>query len=186
MAATLDAHKQMVQANAAELYCEVTDSGPAVLFVAGGTGDSGHFHRVKPELADGFTIITFDRRGCSRSPRPRDWSATSLAEWADDTAAPVKALGLGRVTVFGTSLGATTTIELLISHSEVVRSAILHEPVIWTVTPAYYEARGHAAAYAREGERWQQAVSAAMASGGVPAALEAFFVPIIGRPRSGA
>ncbi len=180
MAAILDVHKQMVQANGAELYCEVSGSGPAVLFVAGGTGDSGHFDRIKPELADEFTIITFDRRGCSRSPRPRGWSATSMAEWADDTAALVKALGLGRVTVFGTSLGATTTIELLICHSEVVRSAILHEPVIWTVTQAHYEARGQAAIYADEAGRWQQAVGAAMASGGVRAALEAFFVPIIG------
>ncbi len=180
MAAILDVHKQMVQANGVELYCEVCGSGPAVLFVAGGTGDSGHFDRVKPELAEEFTIITFDRRGCSRSPRPPGWSATSLAEWADDTAALVKALGFGRVTVFGTSLGATTTIELLIRHPEVVRSAVLHDPVIWPVTQAYYEARGQAAAYADAGARWQQAVSAAMASGGVRAGLEAFFVPIIG------
>ena len=180
MAAILDVQKQMVQASGAELYCEVCGSGPAVLFVAGGSGDSGHFDRVKPELADDFTIITFDRRGCSRSPRPPGWTTTSLAEWADDAAALVDALALGRVTVFGTSLGATTTIELLIRHSEVVRSAILHEPVIWTVTQAYYEARGQAAAYASEGERWQRAVGAAMASGGVRAALKAFFVPIIG------
>ena len=180
MATTLDVHKQMVQANGAELYCEFSGSGPAVLFVSGGTGDSGQFDRVKPELADEFTIITFDRRGCSRSPRPPGWTATSLAEWADDAAALVDALALGPVTVFGTSLGATTTIELLIRHPVLARAAILHEPVIWTVTQAYYEARGQAAAYADQAGRWQKAVSAAMASGGVRAALEAFFVPIVG------
>lgn len=180
MAATLDVHKQMVQANGAELYCEVTGAGPAVLFVAGGTGDSGHFDRVKPELADEFTIITFDRRGCSRSPRPRGWNATSMAEWADDTAALVKALGLGQVTVFGTSLGADITIELLLRHPELVRYAILHEPVIWPVMQAYYEARGQAAEYAEAVERQQQAVRAAMASGGARAALEANFLPIVG------
>ncbi len=180
MAAILDVHKQMVQANGVALYCEVAGSGPAVLFVAGGSGDSGHFDRVKPELTHDFTIITFDRRGCARSPRPHGWSATSLAEWADDTAALVNVLGLGRVTVFGTSLGATTTIELLIRHPEVAHSAIAHEPVIWTVTQAYYEARGQAAAYAEEAGRWQQAVSEAMAAGGARAALEAFFVPMIG------
>ncbi len=180
MAAILDVHKQMVQANGVDLYCEVCGSGPAVLFVAGGTGDSGHFDRVKPELAEEFTIITFDRRGCSRSPRPPGWSATSLAEWADDTAALVKALGLGRVTVFGTSLGATTTIELLIRDPEVVRSAILHDPVIWSATQAYYEARGQGAAYAAGLERQRQTVAAAMASGGARAAMEANFVPVIG------
>ena len=54
----IDVHKQMVRANGAELYCEVSGSGPTVLFITGGTGGSGHFDRVKPELADEFTIIT--------------------------------------------------------------------------------------------------------------------------------
>jgi pimeloyl-ACP methyl ester carboxylesterase len=180
MAAIIDVHKQMAQANGAELYCEVSGAGPAVLFVAGGTGDSGHFDRVKPALTDEFTIITFDRRGCSRSPSPTGWSATSMAEWADDTAALVKALGLERVAVFGTSLGADVTIELLLRHPDVVRAAVLHEPLIYPATQAYYEARGQAAAYAQAGERHQQAVSSALASGGARAALEANFVPIIG------
>jgi pimeloyl-ACP methyl ester carboxylesterase len=180
MAAIIDVHKQMVQANGAELYCEVSGSGPTVLFITGGTGDSGHFDRIKPELADEFTIITFDRRGCSRSPRPAGWSATSMAEWADDTAALLKALGLGPVTVFGTSLGADITLELLLRHPAVARAAVLHEPLIYPVTQAYYEARGQAAVYAQGAERHQEAVSAAMASGGARAALEANFVPIIG------
>jgi alpha-beta hydrolase superfamily lysophospholipase len=36
----------------------------------GATGDAGHFERLAKLLADGFTVVTYDRRGNGRSPRP--------------------------------------------------------------------------------------------------------------------
>jgi len=50
-----------------DLYHEVRGHGPAVLFIAGATGDAGHYTRVAERLADEFTVITYDRRGNSRS-----------------------------------------------------------------------------------------------------------------------
>jgi pimeloyl-ACP methyl ester carboxylesterase len=60
----------------------------------GATGDAGHFERLAELLADEFTVITYDRRGNGRSPRPPGWDATSAEEQADDAAALLEALGL--------------------------------------------------------------------------------------------
>jgi pimeloyl-ACP methyl ester carboxylesterase len=48
-----------------------------VLLILGATGDSGHFHGLVDLLADEYTVVTYDRRGNGRSPRPRGWNTTS-------------------------------------------------------------------------------------------------------------
>jgi pimeloyl-ACP methyl ester carboxylesterase len=52
----------------AELYYEVRGRGPAVLLIAGATGDAGHFEQAADVLASEHTVITYDRRGNSREP----------------------------------------------------------------------------------------------------------------------
>ncbi len=181
MATIISAQKQLVHANGTDLYCEVRGTGPAVLFIAGGTGDSGHFDRVAPLLADEFTIVTYDRRGAARSSRPAGWTTTSMKEQADDAAALAEALGVIPVGVFGTSLGASITLELLIRHPLLVRSAVLHEPYVATVSREFYAARGLAAQYDEGSRLWMQSVEAAMASHGARGGIEAFFLPIVGQ-----
>jgi pimeloyl-ACP methyl ester carboxylesterase len=57
--------------NSAELYYEVRGAGPPVLLIMGFTGDSGHGETLAELLADEFTVVSYDRRGNGRSPRPR-------------------------------------------------------------------------------------------------------------------
>src|SRR5918911_1990028 len=118
----------VVRANGTALYCETRGSGPAVLFVSGATGDAGHFARVADLLADEFTVVTYDRRGNSRSPRPAGWAATSTEEHADDAAALLRALDLTPAAVYGNSGGAIIATCLLVRPPQVGRGAILHEP----------------------------------------------------------
>jgi pimeloyl-ACP methyl ester carboxylesterase len=99
-----------------------------VLFVAGATGDGGHFDRVAELLSDEFTVLTYDRRGNSRSPRPDGWEGTSTEEHSEDAAVLIEALGIAPVAIFGTSAGAIIGLDLAIRHPELVRGAILHEP----------------------------------------------------------
>src|SRR6185503_14496854 len=94
-----------IEANGTRLYHEVRGRGPAVLFISGATGDAGHFEAVAEQLADELTVVTYDRRGNSRSPRPVGWNATTMEEQADDAAALTRALGISPVAVFGTSDG---------------------------------------------------------------------------------
>src|SRR5215469_7931769 len=88
-------------ANGTTLYYEMEGAGMAVLFVAGSTGDAGNFTRSAVLLADEFMVVTYDRRGNSRSPRPSGWKTTSVAEQADDAAALIEALDLSPAVVFG-------------------------------------------------------------------------------------
>jgi hypothetical protein len=44
------------------------------------TGDAGHHAEVADLLASEFTVVTYNRRGNSRGPRPQGWTATSIDE----------------------------------------------------------------------------------------------------------
>lgn len=121
---------------AIDLYCEVRGEGPAVVLIPGATGDAGHFTKSADILRDEFTVITYDRRGNSRSTQGagNDDVATVRAQ-ADDAAALITACGLDRAVVFGTSGGAIITLELITRHPKVVRGAVVHEPPLISLLP---------------------------------------------------
>jgi len=121
---------------AMELYHEVRGSGPAVLLIPGATGDAGHFTSTAELLSDEFTVITYDRRGNSRSRVTGDPElASRISAQADDAAALITGCGFERAAVFGNSGGATIAIELLTSHPDVVKGAALHEPPLFALFP---------------------------------------------------
>jgi pimeloyl-ACP methyl ester carboxylesterase len=120
----------MIQLAGAELHYEVRGQGPPVLFIMGASGDGGHFAKVAGLLDEDYTVITYDRRGNGRSPRPQGWTTTSPQQQADDAAGLIEALGLGPVAVFGTSSGATFALCLLTRHPDLVTCCVLHEPVL--------------------------------------------------------
>jgi pimeloyl-ACP methyl ester carboxylesterase len=121
---------QIVRANSTDLYRERRGSGPHVLFIAGATGDAGHFEHVAEQLANEFTILTYDRRGNSRSRAPAGWTETSIEEQAADAAGLVSAVGSAPVTVFGTSGGGAIGLELVRRYPDLVVGAVLHEPFL--------------------------------------------------------
>ncbi len=97
-----------------------------MLFVSGASGDAGHWTTVADILADAYTVITYDRRGNSRSPRPPGWNSTTVGEQADDDAALLRGLDLLPAIVFGTSAAAGILADLCLRHPHVLRSAIFH------------------------------------------------------------
>jgi pimeloyl-ACP methyl ester carboxylesterase len=147
--------------NRTKLYHEVRGEGPAVLLIMGMTGDSGHFDALAELLADEFTVVTYDRRGNGRSPRPPGWDTTSPREQADDAAALLAALGLVPAAVYGSSAGANFALSMMLRHPEAVSRAVLHEAVLVRLFDDP-EARAGVTALVRE----------AMQAGGAPAALE--------------
>jgi len=118
-----------VDANGARLYYERRGAGSSVLFISGATGDAGHWTGVADVLASEYTVITYDRRGNSRSPRPAGWTTTTIDEQADDTAALLGALDLAPAIVFGTSAATGVLAAVCLRHPEVLRGAIFHEPL---------------------------------------------------------
>jgi pimeloyl-ACP methyl ester carboxylesterase len=153
----------LIQAGTTKLYHEVRGSGPALL-ITGGTGDAGEWANLAPTLAEECTVVTYDRRGMSRSPRPDGWTATSMAEAADDAAALLRALDLTPAVVVGHSGGASVACGLVARHPEVVRHAVLYEPPLLAVVP--------------DGEALvaglRAVIEQAMAAGGPRHAMEAF------------
>jgi pimeloyl-ACP methyl ester carboxylesterase len=154
----------LLDVNGARIYHEVRGSGPSVLFIAGATGDSGHFQRVAEILSDEFTVITYDRRANSRSPRPEGWESTSTEEQSDDVAGLIEALDVAPATIFGTSYGAIIGLDLVIRHPRLLRGAILHEPPLIAYMSDPEEVRGAI----------QEVVEGGMQRGGPRGGCEAF------------
>ena len=147
-----------------DLYWEARGSGPALLLIAGTPGDGGHLTELADELAADHLVITYDRRGTSRSPAPAGWSRTTVAEQADDAASVLSSVGVSSALVFGTSNGAMVALELALRHGGRVSRAILHEIPLLSVLG------DPAPAVAAIGS----VIGPAMESGGPEAALEAF------------
>lgn len=116
----------------AGLYHEVRGSGPVVLLIPPTPGDAGHFAALAAAL-DGCTVVTYDRRGTSRSPRPPGWSATTVAEQADDAAEVLRRITSGPAVVYGTSNGAMIALELAVRRPEMVSSLLVHEMPLLSV-----------------------------------------------------
>ncbi|MEV4684628.1 alpha/beta fold hydrolase [Streptomyces kurssanovii] len=159
-----------ITVNGADIYYELRGTGPPVMFIAGASGDAGHFEHVAELLADEFTVLTYDRRGNSRSLRPDGWETTSVAEQTDDAAGLLSELGLAPATVYGNSYGAIFALDLMLRHPGVVRSAVLHEPPMISVLDDPAAAQTSVAAAIQEG----------MAQGGPPAAVDRFFRFVVG------
>jgi pimeloyl-ACP methyl ester carboxylesterase len=154
----------LIDTGATKLYYEMRGSGPPLLLITGGAGDAGEWAAVAPGLADGHTVITYDRRGMSRSPRPDGWTATSISEQADDAAGLLRALEAAPAMVVGHSGGASIACELVARHPQLVRHAVLYEAPLLAVVP--------------DGEAvvagFRAVIDRAMADGGPRRAMELF------------
>ena len=128
MPKTKEAAGGLMHLNGTDIYHEVHGAGPSVLLIHGGGGDSGLLARVADELSREFMVVAYDRRGLSRSPRPKDWQQTSMCEQAEDAAALLRALGVAPAAVVGASLGALVALELLLQQPDLVRGASLLDP----------------------------------------------------------
>jgi pimeloyl-ACP methyl ester carboxylesterase len=153
-----------VSTGEAILYHEVSGAGPVALLIPGTPGDAGQFAALASALGDRYTVVTYDRRATSRSPRPADWSTTSVAEQADDAAAVLARVTSEPALVYGTSNGAAVALELALRHPERVSAALLHEMPLLTVLGDPEPI----------GQMLGQLIGAVMKKGGPPAALDAF------------
>ena len=153
-----------IDVNGATLYYEQRGDGPPLVFISGAGGDAGYWTEAAEALADEYTVLTYDRRANSRSPRPPDWDAAPIDEQSDDTAALLSALGLAPAIAYGNSLGAEIAINVALRHPEVLRAVVAHEPPFLGVTSAAGSV----------GPALESLVTNAMNRGGPPLAMEEF------------
>jgi pimeloyl-ACP methyl ester carboxylesterase len=99
--------------NGARLWYDEAGSGPAVVLVHGGLGDSGLWAPVVPLLAGQFRVIRSDLRFFGRSAGPAaPWS------WSDDIVGVLDELGVERAALVGLSLGGRLALDVAVAHPE--------------------------------------------------------------------
>src|SRR5262249_22467120 len=124
-----------------EIYYEVRGQGPALLMIPGGGGDAGFFSPVADILADEYKVITYDRRGNSRSTR-RDPQHFDISQQCRDAVAVLRGAGEPAAFVFGNGGGAVIALDLATTQPHAVRAAVVHEPPVVRVLP--------------DGEKWRR------------------------------
>ncbi len=111
-------------ANGVSLYYELEGAGERLLCISGTGGDLRH----QPRLTDGplvesFEVLSYDQRGLGQSSVP-PWPY-AMADFADDAAALIAALGWEDCLVLGISFGGMVAQELAIRHPGRVRRLVL-------------------------------------------------------------
>jgi pimeloyl-ACP methyl ester carboxylesterase len=117
------------EANGVRLYYELHGSGEPLALVHGAWVDATAWRFVVPGLAENFRVLSYDRRGHSRSERPA--TQGSFDEDGDDLAALLEALELAPAHVVTNSGGGNIALRLATRRADVFRSLSCHEPALW-------------------------------------------------------
>lgn len=126
----------VLEAPAARLYYEVVGAGPLLLLVPPANGHAEVYRNLADELSARYRVVTYDRRGFSRSQLDgaQDYDRRLTTD-ADDVRGLIEHLSDEPATVFGSSSGALVALEVLIRHPDVVRALIAHEPPALRLLP---------------------------------------------------
>ncbi len=120
----------------ASLYYEVRGSGPVLLLIGAGAADAASFNGIAAHLADQYTVVSYDRRGYSRSPLDDPEEEQRIETHSDDAHRLLAQFRTEPAYVFGSSGGALIGLDLAIRHPEQVRTLVSHEPPVGGLLPS--------------------------------------------------
>ena len=110
--------------NGIELYYELAGAGQRLLFISGTGADLRRTPRLTDVPAFGaFELLQYDQRGLGQSEVPD--GPYTMADYADDAAGLLDAVGWSDALVAGVSFGGMVAQELAIRHPERVRRLVL-------------------------------------------------------------
>jgi pimeloyl-ACP methyl ester carboxylesterase len=124
-----------IDAPGATLHYQVCGDGPALLIGQSGEGDADRSVDLVARLAGTYTVVTYDRRGLSRSRLHDPSRGATLAEHADDAARVLAAVTPEPAAMLGCSLGAVIGLHLAVRHPGRIHTLIAHEPVAPRLLP---------------------------------------------------
>ncbi len=105
------------------IWYEVDGSGEHMLQIGGAGFGHENFNAVSEAMKANFTVIDFDLRGYGLSDRPEQHYDFDV--WADDVAEVIRAVGVDRTHVHGTSMGGMVAIRLAAKYPELIDTLIL-------------------------------------------------------------
>jgi pimeloyl-ACP methyl ester carboxylesterase len=118
--------------NGVRLFYEVSGDGdPPLVLVHGSWVSHDHWALAAPLLARSFRVVTYDRRGHSRSERPP--GRGSVHQDAADLAGLIEHLELGPAWVAGNSFGGTIALRLATERPDLARGVLAHEPPLFAL-----------------------------------------------------
>ena len=122
------------------LYCRRFGEGVPILLIHGACVDCDFWRETAEYLSKRFMVITYDRRGYSRSTVPSD-NDFSIRTQADDAARIIQHISQPAC-VIAHSGGATIALELISEHPELVKQCILYEAPVCDCLPEDSELLG--------------------------------------------
>ena len=109
--------------------------GPPLVLMHGAEGSRQMFATLVPHLSKHFTVIAYDQRDCGETEGPEH--ASTLADLANDVQQFIKALGIDRAHVFGSSFGGRVAQALALLHPRSVDHLVLGST--WPLPRQYEE-----------------------------------------------
>ena len=111
--------------DAVQLYFEETGSGTPVIFVHEFAGDMRSWEPQMRHFGQRYRAIAFNARGYPPSAVPENTAQYSQSRAADDIAAVLDHLGIGRAHVVGLSMGGFATLHFGFRHPELALSLVV-------------------------------------------------------------
>jgi non-heme chloroperoxidase len=109
------------------LHYEEVGKGTPVIFVHGSLSDGGYWADQIAPFAEHYRAIAYSRRYNYPNTNPACPGYSAVVD-AEDLAAFIHALHLGKVVVIGHSYGALAALFLAVKHPALVRALVLAEP----------------------------------------------------------
>src|SRR4029453_2767081 len=144
-----------VSVNDLQMYYEIHGTGQTLVLLHGAfSAIETSFGQLLPGLAEGRQVVAFELQAHGRTAdidRP-----LTLEALADDVAAAIDQLGLGRADIFGYSTGAAVALQVVLRHPDVVRKLALAS-VTYTIAgvhPGLMEGLGEMTPEMMHGSPW--------------------------------
>lgn len=129
----------IAEVNGVQLFYERLGAGPRLVLTHGAWGDGRGWQEVVEPLARRYEVVTWDRRGHSRSGDSE--APGSRQQDAADLAALIERLGPEPVHAYGSSSGGSVTLALAAERPELVQSVAVHEPAVYGLLHEVGDAR---------------------------------------------
>ncbi|PVC83990.1 alpha/beta hydrolase [Streptomyces sp. CS090A] len=132
-----DVRTGLLTVDGATLHHEVRGEGPLLVMMPGGSADAGIYDAIAADLADRWTVVTFDPRGYSRSAPAGPVTDQSPATHADDIVRLIESLSPdgAPAALFGSSSSAVVALAALARHPGRLSRVVAHEPPVVALLP---------------------------------------------------